>query len=280
MLYGVAIFPTEYSVQPGDLGRLAEERGFESLWVPEHTHIPVVHNLPPGRTALPQEYIHTYDPFVALTAAAATTREIRLGTGICLVVQRDPLVTAKAVASLDRLSQGRFLFGIGGGWNQPEVEQHGTPFDRRFAVLRERVLAMKALWTQEEASFEGRYVRFQRSWSYPKPLQQPHPPVLMGGDGRRTFERVIEFCDGWFPICRGGRPPPALAERVPQLRRRAAAAGRDPDAISVSVYFCPPDRAVVADLAAAGVDRVVFLVPTVPEAEALPVLDEYARLIH
>jgi probable F420-dependent oxidoreductase len=279
VLYGVANFPTEYSVQPDELARLAEERGFESLWFSEHTHIPVAHSPWPGGPTLPKEYIHTYDPFLALTAAATATRQLRLGTGICLIVQRDPIVTAKEVASLDRLSGGRFVFGVGGGWNQPEVENHGTRFDRRFGVLRERILAMKALWTEDEPSFRGRYVSFDKVWLYPKPSQQPHPPVLLGGDGARTFERVIEFADGWIPISRRGQPPPDLGERIPGLRRRAEAAGRDPARISVTVYFCPPQPEVVADLTRAGVDRVVFLVPSAARNDAIPVLDSYARLI-
>jgi probable F420-dependent oxidoreductase len=278
--YGVAIFPTEYSVQPDDLARLAEERGFESLWVTEHTHIPASRKTPwPGGPVLPKEYSHTYDPFVALTTAACATKEIKLGTGICLVVQRDPIVTAKAVASLDRLSGGRFLFGVGGGWNVEEVEDHGTTFKTRFPLLRERVLAMRALWAEEEAEFHGRYVDFDKTWSYPKPLQQPHPPVLMGGDGATTFDRVIEFCDGWLPICRAGMPPPGLDAKIPELRKRAQAAGRDPYSLPVSVYFCPPNRAVVDQLDRLGVQRVVFLLPSQERAAVLPVLDEYTKLI-
>ena len=279
MHYGVGFFPTEYAVQPDDLARLVEERGFESLWFPEHTHIPVAHSAWPGGPELPREYSHTYDQFIALTAAAAASRELRLGTGICLIVQRDPIITAKQVASLDRLSNGRFLFGIGGGWNQPEVENHGTPFNRRFAVLRERVLAMQALWTEDEAEFHGSFVDFDKAWCYPKPAQQPHPPVLMGGDGPHTFDRVIEFCDGWLPIARAGGPPPGLRQRIPELRSRAEAAGRDPAALSVTVYSTPPAADVVAELAAAGVDRVVFPLPSVDRREALPLLDGYARLI-
>ncbi len=279
MLYGVGFFPTEYSVQPDELARLVEERGFESLWFTEHTHIPLAHSAWPGGPVLPREYLHTYDPFVALTAAAAATRDLRLATGICLVVQRDPIITAKAVASLDQISKGRFIFGIGGGWDAPEVENHGMPFRQRFAVLRERVLAMRALWTEEEAEFHGRFVDFDKAWCHPKPLQQPHPPILMGGDGPTTFDRVIDFCDGWLPIARGGRVPPGLDERIPALRRRAEAAGRDPAAISVTVYFAPPDAATISGLAAAGVDRVVFLLPSVDRDEAVTLLDRLAALL-
>lgn len=280
MLYGLTFFPTEYTLQPPDLARLAEERGFESLWFTEHTHIPTSRRTPwPGGPELPREYIHTYDPFVALTAAALATSRLKIGTGICLVPQHDPIVTAKAVASLDRISGGRFQFGIGGGWNQEELENHGVPFRRRFAVLRERVLAMKALWTQEEAEFHGRYVNFDPVWSYPKPLQQPHPPIHMGGDGPTTWDRVIEFAQGWFPISRRGQPPPALKERVPQLRRRAEAVGRDPDALEVSVFACPPDADIVRDLRLAGVDRVIFLAPSAEPAEVAAAVDRLAGLI-
>jgi probable F420-dependent oxidoreductase len=280
MLYGLTYFSTEYAMPPDKLARLAEDRGFESLWFTEHTHIPVSRRTPwPGGPELPREYCHTYDPFVALTAAAGATRSLKLGTGICLVIQRDPIVTAKVVASLDRLSGGRFQFGIGGGWNAEEVEDHGVEFKRRFAVLRERVLAMKALWTQDEAEFHGRYVDFDPVWSYPKPLQQPHPPIHMGGDGPHTWDRVIELADGWFPISRRGQPPPALNERVPELRRRAEAAGRDPAAIAVTVFACPPDGAVIGELERAGVDRVLFLVPSGEDAEVTATVDGYAALV-
>jgi len=280
VLYGLTIFATDYTLQPADVARAAEERGFESLWLPEHTHIPAGGRTPwPGGPVMPKEYSHTYDPFVALTAAATATRTLKVGTSICLIIQRDPIITAKEVASLDNVSGGRFLFGIGAGWNVEEVEDHGTKFSRRFAVLRERVLAMRALWTQEEAEFHGRYVDFDKAWLYPKPLQKPHPPILMGGDSATTFDRVIEFCDGWIPISRGGQPPPAIREKVLELRRRAEAAGRDPDAISVSVYTCPPSREVVDDLARAGVERVIFLLPSAEPAEVLKAMDERARLI-
>ncbi|HEY4684603.1 MAG TPA: LLM class F420-dependent oxidoreductase [Dehalococcoidia bacterium] len=280
MLYGLTIFATDYTLQPADVARAAEERGFESLWLPEHTHIPAGGRTPwPGGPVMPKEYSHTYDPFVALTAAATATRTLKVGTSICLIIQRDPIITAKEVASLDNVSGGRFLFGIGAGWNVEEVEDHGTKFSRRFAVLRERVLAMRALWTQEEAEFHGRYVDFDKAWLYPKPLQKPHPPILMGGDSATTFDRVIEFCDGWIPISRGGQPPPAIREKVLELRRRAEAAGRDPDAISVSVYTCPPSREVVDELARAGVERVIFLLPSAEPAEVLKAMDERARLI-
>lgn len=280
MQYAVAIFPTEYTVQPDELARRAEERGFESLWFPEHTHIPSARKTPwAGGPELPREYWHTYDQFVACTAAAMASRQIKVGTGICLVVQRDPITTAKEVASIDRLSGGRFIFGIGGGWNVEEIEHHGTRFKTRFSLLRERMLAMRELWTKDEAEFHGKYVNFEPSWAWPKPLQQPHPPILMGGDGTTTFDRVIEFCDGWLPISRGGALPPGLGYKTMDLRSRAEKAGRDPDKLNVTLFACPPARDAVDGAARAGVDRAIFVLPCLEPAAVWPRLDEYAKLI-
>ncbi len=253
MLVGVSMFPTDYAIRPDDLARLVEERGFDSIWFPEHTHIPESRRSPwPGGADLPREYSHTYDPFVALTAAAAATTNLKLGTGICLVIERDPIVMAKEVASLDRLSNGRFLFGIGGGWNAEEMENHGTNFRRRWRLLRERILAMKEIWAKDEAEYHGEFVNFDKIWSYPKPVQQPHPPIIMGGDGATTFDRVIEYCDGWMPI--GGRPSqgPSLPEKIAMLRRQAEEAGRDPASISVSIFGTRPDADTVSRMEEAG----------------------------
>jgi probable F420-dependent oxidoreductase len=278
MDFGVVMFPTAYAIPPDELGRALEARGFESVWFPEHTHIPASRRSPwPGGADLPQEYWHGYDPFVALTAAGMATTRLRLGTGICLVIERDPIITAKEVATLDRLSGGRFLFGIGGGWNAEEMEHHGTDFKKRWRVLRERVLAMKEIWTKDEAEFHGEFVSFDRIWSHPKPLQQPHPPVIMGGDGATTFDRVIEFGNGWMPIARPGRPSPV--EKIAALRRRAEQAGRDPRAISVSIFFARPERAAVDALRAAGVDRAIFGLPSAGRDKILPLLDSYAPLV-
>ena len=184
MKFGVAIFPTEDAQDPAELARMAEDRGFESLLFPEHTHIPASRETPyPAGGELPPEYSRTYDPFVALTAAAAATERLLIGTGICLIIERDPITTAKEVASIDQLSAGRFLFGVGAGWNVEEMRNHGTDASRRFGLMRERVEAMKAIWTQDEASYHGEQVQFERIWSWPKPLQQPHPPILVGGNG-------------------------------------------------------------------------------------------------
>jgi probable F420-dependent oxidoreductase len=277
MNFGLVMFPTDYAIRPDELARAAEERGFESLWFPEHTHIPASRRSPwPGGASLPKEYCHTYDPFVALTAAAMATTRLRVATGICLVVQRDPITTAKEVASLDRLSGGRFLFGIGGGWNAEEMEHHGTDFRKRFRVLRERVLAMKEIWTKEEAEFHGEFVRFDKIWAYPKPLQQPHPPILMGGDGPTTFDRVIEFAEGWMPIAREASTP---WTKIPALRERAERAGRDPRSISVSIFGAAAEKAVIDSLRTAGVDRAIFGLAPQGREQVLPVLDAYAALI-
>ncbi|HLF72564.1 MAG TPA: LLM class F420-dependent oxidoreductase [Dehalococcoidia bacterium] len=280
MLYGLTMFITETSLQPAELARAAEDRGFDSIWAPEHTHIPSARKTPwPGGPVLPDYYSQTYDPFLALTAMAAVTTRLKLATGICLIVQRDPLTTAKQIATLDRISGGRFIFGIGGGWNREEVEDHGTPFAKRFPILRERILAMKALWTQDEAEFHGQYVNFDKSWAWPKPVQKPHPPIIMGGDGPTTFDRIVEFCDGWLPITRGGGVPADLAGKILDLRHRLQAAGRDPDALTVSLFGAPPNQDVVAAATRSGIDRVIFGVPSAPKDAALKALDEYAKLV-
>lgn len=281
MQYGAFMFQTEYAIRPDTLARLLEERGFESFWVPEHTHIPASRRSPwPGGPDLPKQYWHTYDPFVALTAAAMVTARLKVATGICLIVERDPITTAKEVASLDRISNGRFIFGIGGGWNAEEMENHGTSFKKRWRVLRERVLAMKEIWTQEEAEYHGQYVDFDKIWAHPKPVQQPHPPIIMGGDAPATFDRVVEFCDGWMPIL--GRAPdgaPSFPEKIATLRKRAEEAGRDPQSISVTVYGARPDRDFLDGLEQAGVNRAVFPLPSADQDTVLPILDRYASLM-
>ena len=278
MKFGVAMFATEYAIRPDDLARALEERAFESIWIPEHTHIPADRRSPwPGGGDLPKEYWYTYDPFLALTAAGAVTKNLRLGTGICLVIERDPITTAKEVATLDRLSNGRFIFGIGGGWNAEEMEHHGTAFKTRFAVLRERMLAMKKIWTENEPSYHGDYVNFDRIWSWPKPIQTPHPPILMGGDGATTFDRVVEFCDGWLPLLRG-RPSQVLVPKLEVLRQRMRDAGRDPKSLDVSVFGVRPQKPIVDELAAAGVTRAIFMIPSEPRDAALSKLDGLVAL--
>jgi probable F420-dependent oxidoreductase len=278
MKYGACIFPTEYSITPADLGIALEERGFESLWVAEHSHIPVSRKSPwPGGPELPKMYYDVMDPFVALAMAAAVTTELRLATGICLVVQRDPIQTAKEVASLDVLSNGRFLFGIGGGWNLEEIADHGTDPSRRWKLLRERVEAMKALWTQEKAEYHGELVDFEPAYAWPKPRQKPHPPVIIGGAAPHAIRRAVRYCDGWIPLL--GRGDDDMAKHVATLRRAAEEAGRDPESIEVSIYGCPPDRARIDELRDAGVSRVIFFLMPQSRDELLPVLDEQAGLI-
>jgi probable F420-dependent oxidoreductase len=254
MRYGIAIFPTDDAADPATIARLVEERGFEALLFPEHTHIPVGRETPyPAGGELPRQYSHTHDPFVALAAAAAATERLLIGTGICLVVERDPIITAKEVATLDRLSGGRFLFGVGAGWNQEEMRNHGTDPHRRFSLMRERIEAMKAIWTQDEASYHGEHVDFDPIWCWPKPVQKPHPPVLVGGNGDRVLDRVVAFGDEWMPNRFSG-----LTERTERLRQLAADAGRDP--IPVSLFGARPDPELIERGERAGVHRCCFYI--------------------
>jgi probable F420-dependent oxidoreductase len=274
MLVGGFYFPTDYGIAIDELARELEARGFESLFVCEHTHIPVSRRSPfPGGGELPKRYSHTHDPFVALSFATAATRTLKLGTGIALVPQRDPIITAKSVASLDQLSGGRFIFGIGGGWNAEEMENHGVRYETRFKQLREHVLAMKALWTQEQAEFHGEFVNFDPVWLYPKPKQKPHPPILLGGESDHTVRRVVEFCDGWFPRPRAGWEPKRAAER---LREAARAAGGDP--LPITVFNAPADAQALAPYRDAGIARVLLEVPDVSREEILRRLDKLAPL--
>ncbi len=258
MDFGAMMFSTDYSIRPDDLAKMLEDRGFESMWVPEHTHIPASRNSAwPGGPDLPKDYWHTYDPFVALTAAAGATTDLKLGTGICLMIERDPIVTAKEIASLDMLSRGRFIFGIGGGWNAEEMADHGTNFKRRWRILRENILAMKEIWTQDEPEFHGDRVNFDKMWAYPKPVQRPHPPILMGGDGPTTFDRVVEYCDGWMPNVGRTAEGPSLAEKIVLLKRQAEETGRDPDSLNITGFGIRPDPDLIGRMRDAGVDRVM-----------------------
>ncbi|MFL5908632.1 MAG: LLM class F420-dependent oxidoreductase [Solirubrobacterales bacterium] len=256
MDFGVSYFPTDESVEPAELARIAEERGFESVFVTEHTHIPASRETPyPAGGELPREYWRIYDPFVALSSMAAATERIRVGTAICLVIQRDPILLAKEVASLDRLSGGRFLFGVGAGWNLEEMRDHGTDPKQRFAVLRERIEACKMLWAVEEASYHGRFVDFDRAVSHPKPLQQPHPPILVGGNGPTVHKRVLAYGDAWFP----NRIPPddQMVERIEELQRLGREAGRGE--LPVTIQIPPRDPAVLERYERVGVTRAVHM---------------------
>lgn len=278
MKLGVTMSPTQYSIQPDDLARACEERGFESLWFPEHSHIPVSRRspMPTGAEDIPKEYAYTYDLFASLMAAAGVTKTIKLGSGICLAVQRDPIAMAKAVASVDQLSNGRFLFGIGGGWNAEEMENHGVPFDRRWKVLREKIEAMKAIWTQEEAEYHGEFVNFDPIWSYPKPVQKPHPPVLLGTLFSTGLHRVVNYCDGWLPV---GATVENLPEAIHELRTQAHHAGRQASDVSISVFMVPDDEAVLQQYQDMRVERAIFFVPPESAATVLPMLDNFARFI-
>jgi probable F420-dependent oxidoreductase len=270
MQYGVTIFPTDYAMPMAALGPAVEERGFESLWVSEHSHIPVSRETPwPGGGELPKMYYDTLDPFVALTAAAATTRTLRLGTGICLVVQRDPIHTAKEVASLDQISGGRFLFGVGGGWNVEEMANHGTAFAGRFGLLRERVEAMKAIWSGKEAEYHGKHVDFGPIYMWPKPVQKPHPPIHVGGAFPGGARRALRYGDGWLPIA--GRDD--LEEQIAGLGRLGAEVGRDPSTLEVSPFGVQGKEKVVERYVAAGVHRIVFGLPPADADVLLPMLD-------
>jgi probable F420-dependent oxidoreductase len=272
---GLTTFVTDYSIRPDELARAAEERGFESVFFPEHTHIPVSRRSPwPGGAELPREYSHALDPFVCLAAAATVTERLRLGTGVCLVIEHDPITLAKQVASVDHLSGGRVLFGVGAGWNREEMENHGTDPRRRFPLLRERIEAMRAIWANDEAEYEGELVRFEPIWSWPKPVQRPGPPVLIGGNGPGTLERVVDFGDGWMPL--SGRAGPPLAERIGELRRLASERGRED--IPVSVFGAPPRREDLAALADLGVVRALLGLAPRGRDETLAQLDSHAAL--
>jgi probable F420-dependent oxidoreductase len=280
MKVGVYYFPTDYGINIAELAGALEQRGFESLFVCEHTHIPVSRRSPfPGGGELPKRYKHTHDPFVALSFAAAVTKKLKLGTGICLIPQHDPIVTAKSVASLDQLSGGRFILAMGGGWNVEEMENHGAKYDTRFKLLRERALATKELWTKEEAEFHGAFVNFDKVWSYPKPTQRPHPPLFLGGESDHTLKRVVEFCDGWFPRGRNAADAGPILAGLDRLGVLARQAGRDPKAISTSVFGARPDAPVLDGYRAAGVTRAVFRLPPEGRDRILPLLDQYAKLI-
>ena len=273
---GVTIFLTDKSIGVVDMARAVEERGFESLFLPEHTHIPVARQTPyPMGGDLPDEYRRTHDPFVALAAAAAVTENLKVGTGICLVAQRDTIVLAKEVASLDRISNGRFVFGVGYGWNVEEMEDHGVVPKERREYVREQMLAMRALWEHDEAEFDGKYVKISKSWSWPKPVQQPAPRTFVGAAaGPTAFRHIAEFADGWMPIGGGG-----VRDTLPKLHQAFEEAGRDPADADLVIFFSIPDKGKLEYYAEMGVTRTVFGLPSAGADVVLPLLDKYAELL-
>ncbi|MDG1113611.1 MAG: LLM class F420-dependent oxidoreductase [Pseudomonadales bacterium] len=272
---GVMIFPTHTTIGPLQLAQALEERGFESLLVPEHTHIPTARKSPwPGGPTLPQEYYNTFDPFVWLSIAAAASSQLKLGTGICLLPQRDTLITAKLAASLDRLSNGRLIFGVGAGWNEEELVNHGAHFNTRFQKLEEQVQALKGLWTQEVFEYQGAHIQFEAAYSSPKPAQPLGPPILIGGETDHTLRRIARFADGWLPRARHGFNP---HDNLARLQKMCAAVGRPFDEISTSVFGAPADLETLKDYQDAGIDRVLLPLPSSEPSEVLRILDQYAE---
>jgi probable F420-dependent oxidoreductase len=263
-------------VRPDELAPAVEERGFESLWFPDHSHIPASRRTPhPQGIELPRDYWHLLDPFACVNAAAAVTKKLKFGTGVLLVCERDPISTAKEVATADFLSCGRLLFGVGGGWNLEEMENHGTNPKTRWRLVRERVEAMKEIWTKEAAEYHGEMVRFDPIWAEPKPVQKPHPPILLGAHGPKARQRVVDYCDGWMPI--PGLNGEDIAAGAADLHERAKRAGRDPRSISITVFWAPTERATIDSWERAGIERVIFGLPAADGDAMWKRLDELAR---
>ena len=271
MEFGASIFFTDYSITPAELAVAMEERGFDSVWAAEHSHIPV-----PRRTRADSElgkrYYDVMDPFVTLTAAAGATKRLKLATGICLVIQRDTIQTAKLVASIDQVSGGRFLFGIGGGWNQEEIENHGTAFSSRMQKMREQIEAMKAIWTQETPEYHGEIVKFDTIQTWPKPVQKPHPPVILGGAFPWAARRAVRYGDGWYPNAASGKPE----EYMPAFRKMAQEAGRDPASLPVTIGGAPDDPDALKRFRDLGAVRAVVTLMSETRDQLLPVLDRWA----
>jgi probable F420-dependent oxidoreductase len=272
MKFGLAIFATDLTPDPAEIARMAEERGFESLLFPEHTHIPASRETPyPAGTPLPEEYWRLYDPFAACMASAAATERLLVGTGLCIVPEHDPIITAKQVASVDRMSGGRFLFGVGAGWNLEEMRDHGTDPSKRFGLMRERVEAMKAIWTEDEPEYHGKYVDFDPMWSWPKPVQEPHPPILVGGNGRTVAERVLAYGDEWYPNRLGDHDK--FIARIVKMRRRAREeAGRE---IGVTLQLAPLEPKGIEEFEEAGVHRSLWYLPSAGQDAVEKAFDTY-----
>jgi probable F420-dependent oxidoreductase len=277
MDFGVSMFMTDYAIGAADLARALEERGFESLWNPEHSHIPLSRKTPfPGGGELPKMYYDAMDPFVTLSVAAAVTTKLKVGTGVCLVIQRDTIQTAKLVASIDQISKGRFLFGIGGGWNQDEMEDHGTVYATRFKKMREQIEAMKVIWTENKPEYHGEIVDFPPMMTWPKPVQKPHPPVILGGAFPHAARRAVRYGNGWVPIAgRGG----SLADWLPAFKEMLAEAGRSLDEVPITMFGAPQDVDQLKRWRDMGVARVVAGCPPEPADKTLPLLDKWAGIM-
>jgi probable F420-dependent oxidoreductase len=277
MEFGASIVFTDYSISPIELATALEERGLDALFVAEHSHIPVPRRTPaPGGGELPKRFYDVMDPFVTLSAAAAVAKRVKLGTGVCLVIQRDTIQTAKLVASIDQVSNGRFLFGIGGGWNAEEIENHATEFTSRFKKMREQIEAMKEIWTKSTAEYHGDIVDFSPMMTWPKPVQKPHPPILVGGAFPWAARRAIRYGDGWFPIAGSGWADPL--EYLPRFRQMAEEAGRDPQSLPVTLGGAPENADMLKRYRDLGVARVNFPVPPAKADEVLPILDRVAKI--
>jgi len=277
MKIGLYVILTEASLPVTTLARAIEERGFDSIWVPEHSHIPTTGNTPyPGRGPVTRDFARTLDPFVTLAAAASVTTRLKIATGICLLIQRDTIHTAKTIASLDRLSGGRVLFGVGGGWNKPEMENHGTAYATRFAKLEEQIQALKAIWTEDEPEFHGTYVDFAPLWCWPKPVTQPHPPIYLGGETDHTLRRIVRLADGWLPRV---RDPELVLNGIAKLRAFAREAGRAESSIAISAFALPPKKDAIAPFRDLGVERAIIALQDGTADDVMRRLDRYAELV-
>ena len=280
MQFGASMFFTDYSMSSADLAKALEQRGFESIWAAEHSHIPLSRKSPWGGGGdLPKQYYDVMDPFVTLTAAACVTKTLKMGTGVCLVNQRDPIQTAKLVASIDQVSAGRFLFGVGNGWNQDEMENHGTAFATRHKLVRERIEAMKEIWTKPKAEYHGEFVNFDPMMTWPKPVQKPHPPVIVGGAYPYAARRAVRYGDGWIPLA--GRPTQYgdVFDYVPKFRTLLTEAGRDPATFPISLFNSSEDLDTLRRYRDLGIVRSVVSLPAAKQDVVLPILDRWAELI-
>jgi probable F420-dependent oxidoreductase len=279
MDFGALMFFTDYAIPATELAQALEMRGFESIWAPEHSHIPTSRKSPwPGGGELPKVYYEAMDPFVSLTAAAVATTTLKVATGVCLVQQRDPIQTAKLVASIDQISGGRFLFGVGGGWNAEEMADHGTEFKTRFKLMRERIEAMKEIWTKTKAQYHGDMVDFPEMMAWPKPVQKPYPPILVGGAFPHAARRAVRYGDGWAPIT--GRGPDGEIEQIlPRFRQMLSEAGRDLQSVPVTLFGAPEDADQLARYRDLGIARMVLMLPSGESDRILPILDRWAELI-